>query len=84
MPQRRHLLKSVAALGATALGAPALAKTATKEQPRWDETFDVIVVGSGAAGMTAAVRCKNLGIKRVLVIEKLPVMGGNACRTSAQ
>lgn len=79
MPQRRHLLKSVAALGATALGAPALAKTATKEQPRWDETFDVIVVGSGAAGMTAAVRCKNLGIKRVLVIEKLPVMGGNSC-----
>lgn len=75
--QRRNL--SAAAFGAAALGAPCFAATASPSAPKWDETFDVIIVGSGSAGLTAAVRCKNLGIKRVLVIEKLPVMGGNSC-----
>ena len=38
----------------------------------------MIVVGSGAAGMTAVVRCRSLGIERVVVIEKFPVQGGNS------
>lgn len=79
MPQRRKLLQSFAALGATAVAAPAFAGSPKPDGIAWDETFDVIIVGSGSAGMTAAVRCRNLGIKRVLVIEKLPVMGGNSC-----
>ena len=78
MPQRRKLFQSAAAIGAAVLAAPVSAAPASDPR-KWDETFDVIIVGSGAAGMTAAVRCRSLGIRRVLVIEKLPVTGGNSC-----
>ena len=31
--------------------------------------YDLIVIGSGAAGMTAAVRAKEAGISRILILE---------------
>lgn len=81
MPQRRKFLTNLAALGAAPLAGAAFARSSSSDKTsvHWDEEFDVIVVGSGAAGMTAAVRCRNLGIERVVIIEKLPVMGGNSC-----
>jgi succinate dehydrogenase/fumarate reductase flavoprotein subunit len=42
----------------------------------WDETTDVVVVGTGAAGLTAAIRAADAGA-RVLVVEKMPVVGGS-------
>ena len=39
--------------------------------------FDVVVVGSGAAGLTAALAARRSGA-RVLVIEKAAVFGGNS------
>lgn len=41
----------------------------------WDMTVDVLVVGSGGAGLVAAIVAHDLGA-RVLVIEKAPVFGG--------
>ncbi|WP_297495330.1 FAD-dependent oxidoreductase [Acidocella sp.] len=41
------------------------------------ETYDVIVVGSGAAGMTAALRAADLGL-RVLIVEKAHKYGGTS------
>lgn len=41
------------------------------------ETFDVIVVGSGAAGMTVAMRARDLGMN-VLVVEKAHKYGGTS------
>src|ERR1700753_412530 len=37
--------------------------------------YDVVIVGSGAAGMTAGIRAKSLGLKP-LIIEKMDVIGG--------
>lgn len=37
--------------------------------------YDVIVIGGGAAGMTAAIYCSRAGLKTA-VIEKFPVSGG--------
>lgn len=42
-----------------------------------DEVCDVVVVGTGFAGLTAAIEARNSGAK-VLVIEKMPVYGGNS------
>ena len=40
--------------------------------------FDVIVVGAGIAGLAAAVSAAENGAKRVLVLEKGPMIGGHA------
>lgn len=42
---------------------------------RWDEQFDVIVIGYGAAGAVAAIESADAGA-RVLLIEKMPDPGG--------
>jgi len=43
----------------------------------WDETVDLLVVGSGAGAMTAAITAAERGGK-VLVIEKSDRYGGNS------
>src|SRR5215469_11960699 len=43
---------------------------------QWDQSFDVVVVGSGAGGMTAALTAKAAGAN-VVVIEKAAKFGGS-------
>lgn len=45
------------------------------------ENYDLIVIGSGAAGMTAAIQAQELGLK-VAILEKLAKLGGNSNRAS--
>jgi flavocytochrome c len=42
----------------------------------WDEYVDVVVVGSGLAGLAAAIEARKAGAS-VVVFEKMPVTGGN-------
>ena len=44
---------------------------------KWDETVDVLVVGSGFAGLAAACEAHDSGAK-VLVLEKMRTPGGNS------
>ncbi|MGH8382859.1 FAD-binding protein [Pseudomonas sp.] len=44
---------------------------------KWDECCDVLVIGSGAGGMTAALRAHDLGLG-ALVIEKSSEYGGTS------
>ncbi len=44
---------------------------------RWDAEFDVLVVGSGFAALSAAIEANRKGLD-VMVIEKMRVLGGNS------
>lgn len=45
-------------------------------RPDWDARADLVVVGTGVAGLTAALRARELGL-RVLVVTKESAEGGN-------
>ncbi len=51
-----------------------------KKEPDVADKVDVLVIGSGGAGLTAASRAIQEG-KNVLVLEKFPAIGGNTVRT---
>jgi fumarate reductase flavoprotein subunit len=44
---------------------------------RWDETYDIVVVGGGYAGLAAAYASATNGASTV-VIDKMPFLGGNS------
>jgi 3-oxosteroid 1-dehydrogenase len=44
----------------------------------WDHSYDVVVVGSGNGGMTAALCSYEMGCRQVLVIEKSDLFGGTS------
>lgn len=44
---------------------------------KWEETFDVVIVGSGFAGLAAAYEAKKAGAS-VVVLEKMKTPGGNS------
>ena len=74
---RRDLVAG--AIGAGALAAVASTKAA--EQPIWHHETDVLVIGSGAAAMAAAIAVIQAGGKTTLV-EKSPVVGGTSARSA--
>ena len=44
--------------------------------------FDVIIIGGGPSGLAASVRLKQLGVSRVLVVERQPQLGGIPVHTA--
>ena len=44
---------------------------------RWNEESDVVIVGSGFAGLSAAIEAKNTG-NSVVILEKMKGYGGNS------
>ncbi|MFJ5550928.1 3-oxosteroid 1-dehydrogenase [Streptomyces sp. NPDC093225] len=88
-PSRRTVLAGTGA-GAITAGLPAAAARAasagtagagTDGTPVLGE-YDVVVVGSGAAGMTAALTAAHRGLSCV-VVEKAGTFGGSAARSGA-
>ncbi len=81
---RRDFLKKGTTAGALAAGglAVTLMPKAAAARPyaattKWDREFDIIVIGSGFAGLAAAITAKEAG-QDVVILEKMPVNGGNS------
>lgn len=75
---RRQILRGTAA-GVGLAMTPGLANAANTASVG---EYDVVVVGSGAAGMTAALTAAKRGLS-VVVLEKAPTFGGSAARSGA-
>jgi len=80
---RRGFLKTagatVAVTGLAASGTalqPWTAEAATMPK-KWDETYDVVIIGSGFAGLAAAYEAKKAGAS-VVILEKMRTPGGNS------
>ena len=76
---RRGMLAGSGAV-AVAGTLAACSRNSSADSDHWDETCDVLCVGSGAAGATAAIAAAENGAK-VLVIEKMPVAGGTTAKS---
>ena len=79
---RRTVLKTTGLTALLAAVAPTEAKTPAA--PNWRETYEVVIVGSGFAGLSAAYSALENGAKKVLVLEKMPVFGGNSVICAGQ
>ncbi|TDT59291.1 flavocytochrome c [Kosakonia oryzendophytica] len=51
-------------------------------EPAGPKRYDVVVVGSGGAGLAAAIQAHDEGAS-VLIVEKMPTIGGNTIKASA-
>ena len=90
---RREFLKTIGVAGAALAGGAALASCApaksssedTQGQTNnldaasvaWDSETDVLVVGTGFAGLAAAIEAKKAG-SDVVIIDKMTTYGGNS------
>jgi flavocytochrome c len=80
---RRNFLKTAGGAAAVAgLATSGMALTPWQAEAaaipkKWDEAYDVVVVGSGFAGLAAAYEAKKAGAS-VVVLEKMRTPGGNS------
>lgn len=85
---RREFVKGAAVGAGTLAGASALAACgpAAPAAPsglpeKWDKEAEVVVVGFGGAGASAAIEAADTGAS-VILLEKLPMPGGNSVISS--
>ena len=57
-------------------------KKVAKDLPK-TSSYDVVVVGAGGAGFSAAIEAKNAGAN-VVLLEKMPAVGGNSLISGAE
>ncbi|WP_289163477.1 flavocytochrome c [uncultured Parasutterella sp.] len=76
---RRFFLGTAPAAAAVGILGSTVATTA-EAAIKWNETYNVVVIGAGGAGLTAAVSAKEAGAKKVVVLEKMMFAGGNTIR----
>ena len=47
-----------------------------------EQSADIVVIGAGGAGMTAAIEATLKGATNVVILEKMPITGGNTVRAT--
>ncbi|WP_169628111.1 flavocytochrome c [Ferrimonas senticii] len=70
-------MKLGAGVGFSLTAGSVVAQSRTEASVDYHQTYDTVIVGSGLAGLSAAIEAA-VANKRVLVIEKMPAIGGNS------
>lgn len=73
---RRNFLRTLAVTGLAS--GSAFATPASNLQP-FNEIHDLVIVGSGFAGLSAAYAALKAGVKDILLLDKMEAFGGNSC-----
>src|SRR6266853_4477488 len=66
---------AAAGVGAAVLSGPALAQNSSPQGIQWNYEADVVVLGSGCAGLHAAVRARDLGASVIVIDQNFDVGG---------
>ncbi|QYK07010.1 flavocytochrome c [Shewanella zhangzhouensis] len=74
---RRQFLTGLGATGVV-LATPGISVACESNKVNWDKEAEVVVVGTGFAGLAAATEATNNGAKSVIMIEKMGELGGNS------
>jgi len=86
VPNRRDFVKTgvVAGLGSGAvLGACAQGAETGAQEAAWDYEADIVIAGGGCAGLTAAIRARDLGAS-VLVVDQNFDLGGRMLHSAGR
>lgn len=75
---RRNFIKGMGAAAGVALAAPAMAISEKADGVKWDKEVEVLIIGSGFAGLAAAIEATRKGAKDVHIFEKMSYFGGNS------
>ena len=54
----------------------------TEAETEGNQQADIVVIGAGGAGMTAAIQAVQDGATDVVILEKMPITGGNTTRST--
>ena len=71
-------LSSPALIKASAGLLSAEAATQGDVRPSYESSADLVVIGGGGSGLAAAVAAAEQGVKKIVVLETLDVIGGNS------
>lgn len=72
---------ALAQAGVTLAGEKILVEHLLEEET--EQAYDVVVIGAGGAGFSAALEAKNAGAS-VVILEKMPTIGGNTLISGAE
>lgn len=76
--RRSFIRKSLVSVAASStLEVPSICAASAQKVQHWDKTVNVVIIGSGGAGLATAVSAAEHGVKDILVLEKLGFLGGN-------
>src|SRR5512143_269330 len=77
---RRDMLLGAGAVTAS-FGAATLGASTAEAADRWDQEADIVIVGTGVGGCTAAVTAHELG-DSVVMLDKMPFVGGTSKKSA--